>query len=174
MNYLNLEFIWVFIFMIPFIHSQKHDIHHVHDVHDHHHSDDHIHHTHRVARLHSIPPVGTSEYVRHFARQTSDQLKSEHDIHHVPRTISYVAEPACCDTVVETVKHVHLPDNHHHHHDPHASHRNFLTAGINRYYTVRSPASHEPHAPIVGFYHSSYQDRNRGGKLYLGNRPFYF
>ncbi len=116
--------------------------------------------------------------MKYFARQTSGELNREHDIHHGPHTIRYVAEPACCDTVVETVKHVHLPDNHHNHNDdhkdPHASHRNFLTAGINRYYAVRSPASHEPQAPIVGFYHSSYQNRNRGGKLYLGNRPFYF
>lgn len=86
------------------------------------------------------------------------------------------AEPACCDTVVETVKRVAVPHAHHDHiHvDPHSSHRNFLTAGVNRYYTVRTSASHEPHAPIVGHYHSSYENRGLGGKIYLGNRPFYF
>jgi len=192
MNF-NYECLWFLMLILPLTYSQidesrrqrnPFEFYQIgpktvsqHDVHYHHHSDDHVHHSHREARLHSIPPPGTSEYVRHFARQTSGEENKGHDIHHHHGpTIRYVAEPACCDTVVETVKHVVVPDNHHNHDhkDPHSSHRNFLTAGVNRYYAVRSPASHEPHAPIVGVYHSSYANRDRGGKLYLGNRPFYF
>ncbi|CAG2111342.1 unnamed protein product [Medioppia subpectinata] len=111
--------------------------------------------------INSVPPVGTSDFVRHFARETSgENIKNLRLVGKSDANVgqSVVRRLPLMDT--EEAK------------DPHSSHRNFVIAGDNQYYAVHT--SREPEAPITGHYHSSYADRNKGGKLYLGNRPFYF
>ncbi|XP_054163610.1 uncharacterized protein LOC128961401 [Oppia nitens] len=115
-----------------------------------------------------VPPPGTSDFVRYFARQTSGKnLKNKLQSPLVLLSDSDVREP--------TVRRLPLIDSDVvEGHDPHASHRNFVAAGNNRYYSVQTPPAHELQAPIVGHYHSSYEDRDKGGKMYLGNHAFHF
>ncbi|CAG2175794.1 unnamed protein product, partial [Oppiella nova] len=105
---------------------------------------------------HSVPPLGTSDFVRHFARQTSGE--NAKNFGRLTETDGNIGA-----TVVRRLPLIDGPDVE----DPHHSHRNFVMANEHMYYAVRTPPAHEIQAPVVGHYHSSYEGRNKG-KLYLG------